>query len=1286
LEVRLESGAVASLGGPRQRALLALLALHANQVVSTDALVDQLWHEPPPAAVHTIHVFVSRLRRALGPAGDRLVTRPPGYVVELADDELDATCGERLYARGRVALAAGDPELAARLLRDAEALWRGPALSDFTYEPFAQAVIARLQELWVSCREDRLEAELELGLHARLVSELEELVQNHPLRERLWGQLMLALYRSDRQGEALEAFQEARRMLVGELGVEPGVGLRTLQEAILRQDDALRSRPAALPPAPRVVGDSEPVEPGTDPQIARKTVTVLVATLGGRGPPGRADPEMTRRLIELGRQEAARIVARHGGRFHPGLGGEFIGVFGLSLAREDDALRALRAADELRERVMTLMDGEPGELGIRLGLDTGEVVAETVGQQLSLFGEPLERGGALARMAQDGQTLLSDATRRLAPDAIRARRVEAAAWRLDAIIPNAPAVRRRDDVPMVGRDKELMDGLAAFDRATRTRSAQLLTVIGDPGLGKSRLGQELARRLSGRATAAIAQCGAYGQGTSLWPLREVVTHLARGNSREAIRGRLGAAEDADAVADLVFAALGLSDQVADQERIPWAFRRLFEALAERDPLVLIVEDAQSAEPPLLDLLEYLVEWLTTPVLVLCLARPELRDARPHWSGGRVGVTSLVLEPLQDEDATRLLESLIGERSLSPAERDEVLRAAEGNPLFIEQLLAMRSEDGGWALEPRIPATIQAILAARIDRLGPGERALIERAAVIGRQFSTSAAIELLPTGARPAAQHHLRELVHRDLISPDRSTPPGEETLRFRHILIRDVAYRACPKSVRSSLHQEFAAWLTQRAENNDEVVGYHLEQAFAYRRELERLNADALALATRAGGLLAAAGQRALGRGDVSAASHLLRRSANLFEAAGAVRPDVLLALGRALSDSWDSPAAGLVLQAALDAAREAHTETLVARTRIALSNQRVLLEPHADLDERLKIAEAAIEVFVRSGDETGLAQAWRHIGLLHWIRCRYADMENALGRALMHAERAGDTRERSEILSGLMRAIVFGPCPVDVGIRRCHALEETASEDVVLATLTDFLLAVLEAMRTRIDVARGLCRGARQRLEEMGLYLRVAGLEIYAAMVELIAGDPRLADPGLERAYETLSRGGERSRVSTLAAFIARTRYAQGSLDEALHFTCLCEELTSPHDVASQILWRGTRARVLARVGDGGREAATLANTGVELAGRTDSVYLQAEALTDLADVRMALDQPDAAVRALDEAIALHDAKQNEASSRAARTARGLLLRQRGALTPPRPTDRNLNRRVNQRLKEHR
>lgn len=427
LEISGDGGAPASLGGLRQRSVLAILLLHANEVVATERMVDGLWAEAPPArAAHTVQVFVSRVRNALGTASPRLITRPPGYLLHVDPDELDAAHYERLYGEARAALATGDAQRGDALLNEAEALWRGPPLAEFTYEPFAQAAIARLLELRLSCREEHIEAGLALGRHSEAIAEIRDLVHDQPFRERPRGQLMLALYRSGRQAEALDAFQQTRQVLVEDLAIEPSLALRELHEAILRQDPALQAQtaaPAALDAPPATV----PLGPRTAPPRAvghggsivvamtRKTATVMVVMLAGRGRSGRPDPEVAQRLIGAAREHAAKAVARHGGTFVSGPGSELLAVFGVPSAQEDDVLRALRTAEELRTAIQRLGDGEPGELAVTIGVDTGEIVTSTEEGASSFVGEPVSGAAALASRAHDGDVMLSDATRRLVP-------------------------------------------------------------------------------------------------------------------------------------------------------------------------------------------------------------------------------------------------------------------------------------------------------------------------------------------------------------------------------------------------------------------------------------------------------------------------------------------------------------------------------------------------------------------------------------------------------------------------------------------------------------------------------------------------------------------------------------------------------------------------------------------------------------------------------------------------------------------------------------------------------
>ncbi len=1221
-----------------------MLLLRANTAVSAEQLAHALWgDEAPSRAVKTIQVYVSRLRTSLGAA--ILSTTPAGYRLTVRPGELDAERFEQLVRQGRDALAGGRPELAVDVLRQALALWRGEPLEDFAFASFAQPEIRRLAELRLTALELRVEAELAGGHHAQLIPELQQLCLDHPTRERLAGHLVVALYRCGRQADALATFRATRARLVDEHGVEPGRELRALEQAVLVNDPALELEEE---PVVAAVVVELPPRPATPP-LTRRTVTVLVATLrfelGGAHP----DLELTRRLIKRGRDEAVDVIVARGGRFRRGLGAELVGVFGLDTVDEDDALHALEAAVELRERITALLDADAC---LRIGVDTGEVIIEDPADDV--FGDPFDGAVALARTAPDGGILLSESTRRLAPDAIRVEPLDPLTWRLEDVIPNAPAVVRRHSTPMVGRDEDLATVLAGFARTKRTRRARMQTVFGDPGLGKSRLAQEFRARVAEEATVLVAYCRAYGAGGSLWPLGEAVAELAGGTSREAIRHLLGDVEEADTITDLAMAGLGLADPAADQEAVPWALRQLLATIAEQQPLVLIVEDIHAAEQQLLDQLQHLVEWLSSaPLFVLSLARPEFLEIRGDWVGA-----DLMLEKLEPDAAASMLDNLIDEHDVELA-RDQVLNVAEGNPLFIEQIYAMRREQPD---SPAIPATINALLAARLARLSPGERVVIQHAAVIGRRFLADAVVELVPDAVRPAAAQHLRELVHRGLITPDRSPIAGEELLRFDHILIRDEAYKTLTKEERGRLHERYADALAQderrerprmlraSGEDVDEVIGFHLEQAFRYREELGAPDPE---LAARAGERLGAAGRRTLARAHCIAASGQLERAVALLRKADQVRPEILLALGSAQCDLGNWHEAEPMLQAAHEGARAAKLRLVEAHAMVALSHQRLFANAEPDLRAMRRTADTALAIFARANDHSGLAGAWNHIGVLHWGSLEIEQLEESLQRALDHANAADDARARGEAYNTYLRAAVVGPCTVAEGIRRCEQARANAGDLATTGAVADATQAVFEAMRSDIDRARELYHGARARLEEFDLTARLAGLQIYAAMVELIAGDPAIVEPGLARACDKLERIGESGRLATAIAVLARVRDRLGMHEDALALTRRSEDLSYAYDTSSHIIWAGTRARLLAQMGDLD-EAERYGRMSVRIARRASAEYLTAGALTDLAEVLVATGDRVGALAAFDDAIALHESKQNVASARAVREIR--------------------------------
>ncbi|MBA3376272.1 MAG: winged helix-turn-helix domain-containing protein [Actinobacteria bacterium] len=481
LEV-LENGRQVDLGGAKQRALLAVLLLHANEVVSTDRLIDALWEEDAPETGRkALQVYVSQLRKALGK--ERIATRSPGYRLQVERDELDLARFQRLLEEGKP--------------REALSLWRGPPLADFAFERFAHSEIARLEDLRLAGLEDRIEADLGIGRHAALVGELEAIVRQHPLRERLRAQLMLALYRSGRQAEALEAYQDARQALVEELGIEPGRALRELQQAILQQDDALDveiavERPPEAPPQPT---PHSPVlsEPTLKARSERKTVTVVhVQVALATDHENQLDPEVLRSVLARAFGEVTTAVEAHSGTMETATANAVTAVFGLPVVHEDDALRASRAAEEIQNR---LAKGDwPARLEIRIGVSTGPVVTggDRAGLQLRATGEPLTVSARLAQESESGGTTVDEPTRR-----------------------SAQAARReggRFASPMVGREREQRRLLDAFEQAVGDRSCQLFTVLGTAGVGKSRLVREVLEDLKERALVARGRCLPYGEG------------------------------------------------------------------------------------------------------------------------------------------------------------------------------------------------------------------------------------------------------------------------------------------------------------------------------------------------------------------------------------------------------------------------------------------------------------------------------------------------------------------------------------------------------------------------------------------------------------------------------------------------------------------------------------------------------------------------------------------------------------------------------------------------------
>ncbi len=721
------------LGGGKPRALLAMLALQAGSPVSTDHLIEGLWGESPPAtASKMIQIFVSQVRKALDTTNDagRLVTRGRGYELRIDADDVDALRFERL--------------LAAQAPREALALWRGPPLEELAGEPFAAAEIRRLEELRLAALEQAIDQDLVAGRHREVIGELDALVAQEPLNERFHAQRMLALYRSGRQSEALAAYRNARDVLIDQVGLEPGPELQRLNDAMLQHDPSLD-----------VAGAAPAARPADAPaQSERRMVTVVSAGVTNAAAlAADLDPEALHRVIARFADTCAGIVERHGGTVERRAAETAIGFFGLTAAHEDDALRAVRAAIDLRE---TAADWDDVQLGI--GIDCGEVfVGSGARGERFASGQALSHAGGLQEVAPDGAILLSKEVHRLVEQAVVAEPAEpvgdVSAWQLIDMRSDEPAAQSAG--PFVGRDAELDALRSNFADACREPGCRLVTLVGPAGIGKSRLTRELIGAVGEEATVVVGRCLSYGVGITYGPVAEIVRQLG-GPPRIAEL----LADDPQA-AQRVLGAIGASEEAGQAEEIFWGFRRLLEEVARERPLVVAMEDVHWAEPTLLDLLDYVAAFSRDlPILLVCLARPELLEARPMWTAPQAGRSVHVLEPLAAEHAQELAQALGADEQAAP-----IVQAAEGNPLFLEQLVAVRAEDGDTALPP----TIHAVLAARIDRLEPAERAVLLRASVEGRTFHAGALRELLPSDERAAMSQHLVRLVHKQLIRVDRA-------------------------------------------------------------------------------------------------------------------------------------------------------------------------------------------------------------------------------------------------------------------------------------------------------------------------------------------------------------------------------------------------------------------------------------------------------------------------------------------------------------------------------------
>ncbi|MEO5576418.1 MAG: BTAD domain-containing putative transcriptional regulator [Gaiellaceae bacterium] len=1107
LEVR-DGGRVIALPRRQQRALLAALALRAGEVVSTDRLIADLWGESAPAsATGSLQNTVSALRKLIG--RDALLTQAPGYRLAVGREAVDVNRFERLLTEARVP----DPATRARLLREALELWRGPALADLEEEDFARLEAARLDELRVTALEERIDAELELGRHAGLVGELEQLVATHPLRERLRGQLMLALYRCGRQAEALEVYRAARLALADELGLDPSPELQELERRVLRQDPELA--------APAEVTDSAPARELSELRL----VTVLAAT-----PPSADDPEQHRRRLDETLTSVRDVLDRHGGtleRFGPeGL----VAVFGAEGPEDDDAMRAVLAAREL---------------GLPAGIATGEVVQGA--------GAVVTRAVELARV---GGISLDKRTHAL----VRAE--------------------RRLDMPFMGREDELARLRTALTAARGAGRCRVVTVVGEPGIGKTRLARELALREGAGTTVLVARCVAHGDGATFLPL---LGALRRAEPEGALAG--------EPDADLVLARLGALAEGAPTAPLGesyWAVRRLLEALARTQPVLLVLDDVHWAEPALVDLVDYLADRTDAPLLVLCLARPELE---------RTPGDPLTLGPLGEDDARAIVA---GTAEVDDMTREQIVELAEGNPLYAEQLASFAAEGG-----EGLPPTLEAVLASRLGRLAPSQRTVLQRAAVVGREFSLCAVAAL--SGGEVARE--LLALSRASFVHPAAAADPGDDGYTFHHVLLRDAAYAGLTKADRAGLHERAAAWLDRDGSGDDALAGYHLEQAVRYRRELGE---DADELAAAAGERLGEAGMRVWRQNDVAAAVGLLGRAVVLLPA-GELRGElqweraIALRLRDRLHDADEA------LSSADGDATAARSKSLRARVTCERTHVK-LLEGELSIADAAAAFAGAIPNLDAAGDVRGLARAELSLCAVHHLAYRFDELETGAVRAERHYAAAGFSS--GACLGIRAEALYYGAVPVGDALARCSELLERSPDRASRATVTA-VLGGLRALEGACSDARLLLTHARALYEEIGSErgLLTVWTPLWVSL-ETIDGNHATAITEIRRSLDALQTAGDRAYASTYRVQLAELLLEGGRPDEADAYVRIAEAEALPSDVLVQFWCRSQRARVLARSGDL-EEAEAVGRDAVAIASLTDGLRDRARAHFALAEV---------------------------------------------------------------------
>ena len=931
------------------------------------------------------------------------------------------------------------------------------------------------------------------------------------------------------------------------------------------------------------------------------------------------DPEVLREVLNRYFADIRATIERHGGTVEKFIGDAVMAVFGIPQVHEDDALRAVRAAAEIRDRLPAVAADVGVSLRFRTGVNTGPVLMGE-GENLAV-GDAVNVAARLEQAAQPGEIVIGGATLQLVRDAVEVEALEALelkgksepvqAYRLVSVDPVAPGFARHLDTTLVGRERELQLLSDAWQRTVAESGCHLFTILGAAGVGKSRLVAELCDRIGGRTIVLRGRCLHYGDGITFWPMVEALMPL--GEPTRALVDHLSGAG------------------AGTPMELFWEARRLLESIATQQPLVLYIDDLQWAEPMLLDLLDNLVDLSRgAPILVLCTARPELLEDRPGWGGGKLNATAVLLEPLGAEESQVLLGQLAD--GLDAQARARVIAASEGNPLFMEEMVALARERGTVV----VPPTIQALLAARLERLSSDERDVLERGAVEGEVFHRLAVRALSGEPGSSEVELRLAGLVRKELIRPHPATLGADEAYRFRHLLIRDAAYEGLPKATRAELHERFARWLEAMADalpELDEIAGWHLEQAVSYSRELGRELPPRLA--TDAATHLHVAGRRASRRGDRSAAQSLLERSFALIPTQDSLHPQIALDLADELLDYGNTSRVDELLSVA-----ERDPEVAPDAGPVRL-NWLIMARP----EEATATIEAELpgilERLTQAGDERGLARAHMTAYSVRWLADCAADAGEEARLAAVHARRAGDEGLRTRALGALGGALSFGPAPVSEIAAHIESVERQDPGPLLNAYqwLGRGWLARFEG---RFDDAIAAAERGIALLSELQPAQAESMYQLLAD-IQFRAGHPQSALASIKRADAERAAEGERANRSTTQAHLAEITAALGDREAALAAADLSEELSANEDVLNRAITHRVRAE-LARADGRLDEAERWARSAVRYAFETDFPTYRTSAKLELARVLGIREQWREANDEAREALAISEAKGDQ------------------------------------------